>query len=812
MSCGAHPGDSAGPGGVEWRALRCARVDAGLHSGGLRLASHLDRPGCCADSRARRHRQDPGDPQRAVRTRVGPVVKLSCVHLREEVRRWRGAPVLDRPRRRTWIVQLETDCGATAAGEIAWLPRHGPEPDIPALVETWARGWLGRALPDAFDDPALPTPVAWAVTTALASLQCVWPTVDAITENGLLHADTGSAEAVARLWSAHIAARPHIRTWKIKVGRLPLAEDLARLCALTLPPGVRLRLDPNRKWGDHDPHAVRADLADLPIEYIEEPVSWPALEQWARAGVPCAADESVATVDVDTLAAAGICALVVKPSTVGGMGAVRAMLQQAADRGLDVVLSSSLEGPVGRAHLEALACMLPKPQPAAGLARETLEEAPEAVPQRERFAADDDPLHRAALRFPDAVAIECEAEQMTFAEWDRAADVAARALGARTGARLAVEIAGIEGAVRFFAVMRAGGIACLVPPGPGREAATEAVGVEPWGPGTGRSPGVQAARPATILWSSGSRGTPRAIVHSLGQHMSSAAASHVHTPFGQGDRWVASLRMHHVGGLALLFRALVAGGTVVFPGARPLRALGATHLSWVPTQLVRDAGAPPDSLRHLLLGGAAAPPGLVARKRAQGWPVKTTYGSTELASQVCTSTVDGAPEESGAPLAGRLVTADPGIRVRGTTTSLGTWGPAGIEPIADPNGWYATGDLGRITAQGTLQVMGRADTMFISGGENVFPETIERVLGAHPDVRRVVVVDVPDAVWGARPWAFIDGELDLHTVRTYLQGRLPRHAWVDRVLPWDNAGVGTTGKPLRAWFRAAAHTLSRAAD
>ncbi|MEM6931344.1 MAG: AMP-binding protein, partial [Myxococcota bacterium] len=279
------------------------------------------------------------------------------------------------------------------------------------------------------------------------------------------------------------------------------------------------------------------------------------------------------------------------------------------------------------------------------------------------------------------------------------------------------------------------------------------------------------------------------------------------TPFGPGDRWVASLKMHHVGGLALLFRALHGGGTVVFPEGRPLASLEPTHLSWVPTQLLRAASEPPPTLRHLLLGGAAAPPALVRERRALGWPVKTTYGSTETASQVCTSTTDADPHESGAPLAGRQLEATPTLRVRGTTVALGVWSDAGIEPLTDADGWLSTGDVGELTAQGTLRVHGRADTMFISGGENVFPEAIERVLGAHPDVRAVVVVDVPDPEWGARPWAFVDGDVDLDGLRAFSSQRLPRHAWVDRVLPWSAEGVTATGKPRRVWFRARAHAL-----
>jgi O-succinylbenzoic acid--CoA ligase len=612
-----------------------------------------------------------------------------------------------------------------------------------------------------------------------------------VEENGLLGPAEGADTA---------AGRPDIRTWKVKVGRAPLDADLQRL--RTLPPDLTLRLDPNQAWSTLDPTSI--DLSGLPIEYVEEPAPWPALADWARQH-PVAADES-STVDIATLSAAGVGTLVVKPGVHGALGRVLRTAQQAQDVGMTVVVSSSLEGPIGRAHLEALVHKLPEPRSPAGLARDALA-GRRATQIHPSWHVQVDPLCRAAARFGDAVAIETDGPH-TFAQWHAAADALAAELGDRTGERLAVRIEGFEGAVRLFAVLRAGGIAALVPPGVQEAAAIEQVGATEAGPGAGRPPGIRVVGPATILWSSGSRGVPKAVVHGLGQHLASAAASHLHTPFERGDRWLASLRMHHVGGLALLFRALHAGGTVVFDDANRFRTARPTHISWVPTQLRRADGPPPPTLKHLLLGGAAAPPELVRERRAQGWPVRTTYGSTELASQVCTSTVDAPADGSGTVLAGRVVRAVPEIQVRGTTMALGKWVQGRVVPLTDEEGWFSTGDVGSVSPDG-LRVEGRADTMFISGGENVFPEAIERELGAHPAVRAVVVVDVPDAEWGARPWAFVDGDLTLDAARAWLTACLPRHAWVDRILPWDPRGVGATGKPRRAWFKKQALALAR---
>jgi len=74
--------------------------------------------------------------------------------------------------------------------------------------------------------------------------------------------------------------------------------------------------------------------------------------------------------------------------------------------------------------------------------------------------------------------------------------------------------------------------------------------------------------------------------------------------------------------------------------------------------------------------------------------------------------------------------------------------------------WFTTGDVGSIN-DGLLTVRGRADAMFISGGENVHPSELERVIGGHPEIEEVVIVGIPDARWGARPAAFLRPRLDL---------------------------------------------------
>ncbi|MBI5156380.1 MAG: AMP-binding protein [Acidimicrobiia bacterium] len=152
----------------------------------------------------------------------------------------------------------------------------------------------------------------------------------------------------------------------------------------------------------------------------------------------------------------------------------------------------------------------------------------------------------------------------------------------------------------------------------------------------------------------------------------------------------------------------------------------------------------------MLLGGGPADPSLVRHALDAGLPVLQTYGMTETCSQVCTvapGEAEAALGTAGRPLDGAEVSiaTDGRIRVRGPMVSSGYLGE---EPRADP--WFTTGDLGAIDAARRLTVLGRADAVIVTGGENVHPVGVERALRAVPGVVDARVFGEPDAEWGSR--------------------------------------------------------------
>ncbi len=233
---------------------------------------------------------------------------------------------------------------------------------------------------------------------------------------------------------------------------------------------------------------------------------------------------------------------------------------------------------------------------------------------------------------------------------------------------------------------------------------------------------------ASVLFTSGTSGRPKGVRLTIDNWEAAASASMQHLGHGPTDTWLLALPLHHVAGLSILVRSAYAGGAVrMLPGFDPVTFAthirrGVTVVSMVPTMMSRvldiDPG-PYDGLKAVLLGGGPIPDRVLDRAAAAGLPVLPTYGLTETAGQVATLK-PGAPLENKAhPLPGVILRIDPDdrIAVRGPMLSPGYVG----EPDRGAEEWLVTGDLGRIDDDGALRVTGRADTIIVSGGENIDP-------------------------------------------------------------------------------------------
>lgn len=306
---------------------------------------------------------------------------------------------------------------------------------------------------------------------------------------------------------------------------------------------------------------------------------------------------------------------------------------------------------------------------------------------------------------------------------------------------------------------------------------------------------IAVDRPATVVFTSGSSGEAKAVVHSAANHLYNAAGSAANIPLRPDDVWLVALPLSHVGGLSILFRTLSAGACALFADGGSFRGADdpavrllpdATHVSLVETQLRRLLQIPgwqalARNLRAALIGGSALSGPLLRQARAAGLPVCASYGCTEMASQIAT-TRPGDPAETFAGAAPVLphreaaIGADGEILLRGRTLCLGYLERERIRPAAGGGGWFGSGDLGRLDG-GLLSVTGRRDARFISGGENIQPEEVEQALLAHPAVLAAVCVAVPDPDFGRRPAAFLalaSGPLPPSDIEVHLAPLLAR--------------------------------------
>ncbi len=460
------------------------------------------------------------------------------------------------------------------------------------------------------------------------------------------------------------------------------------------------------------------------------------------------------------------------------------------------------------------------------------------------------PLREAALASPDAPAIVGTKGALSYGDLDRRVSAVVRQLeevGLGSGARVALYLPKDERYVALvLALIRAGNLACplsiRLPPSsiepllsrancralisddeemPGAEDGS----IEKLHPGdllAGDETREERTRlhlrldsAATLVFTSGSTGIPKAALHTFGNHYYSALGSNENITLGSGDRWLLSLPLYHVGGLSIIFRCLLGRATMVLP--EPDEDLGesitkysVTHVSLVSTQLRRmlAQGETPQSLKAVLLGASGIPASLLEEAANRNLPVYTSYGLTETASQV--TTTSGASrdelETSGKVLPYRevAISGEGEVLVRGQTLFAGYVEGEEVERPLNREGWFYTKDLGELDENGYLRVLGRRDNLFISGGENIQPEEIEEALLRLKGIVQAAVAPVPDPEFGSRPVAFVrvsGGDFDPESLRASLVETLPRFKVPIAFYEWPAEAGTESAKIDRALFK-----------
>ncbi len=324
--------------------------------------------------------------------------------------------------------------------------------------------------------------------------------------------------------------------------------------------------------------------------------------------------------------------------------------------------------------------------------------------------------------------------------------------------------------------------------------------------------------PAMLAYTSGTTGRPKGVPLTHANVLASIRGAMLAWRWSADDVLVHALPLSHQHGLSGVNMTLLAGSRAVVAGrfepaalCEAIAAQRATVLFAVPAMYERldawegVAEADFSSLRLAVSGSAPLSPALAERLEARlGQVPLERYGSTEAGLDV-SNLYDGPrrPGHVGWALPGveLRLSDDNEILLRGPQVFGGYWErpEATAEALSD-DGWFRTGDLGRLDEQdGSLEITGRSKELIISGGLNVYPREVEVVLEEHPAVERVAVAGVPSERWGEEVVAFVvaGDDLDAEALIARCRERLSAYKCPKRVVVLDELPVNRMGKVRR---------------
>jgi fatty-acyl-CoA synthase len=345
--------------------------------------------------------------------------------------------------------------------------------------------------------------------------------------------------------------------------------------------------------------------------------------------------------------------------------------------------------------------------------------------------------------------------------------------------------------------------------------------------GGSRNPHVDLSCPLLIVYTSGTTGRPKgAVLRQEALLWNGVMSQHMHG-LNADDHVLTVLPFFHVGGLNIQTTpALHYGATVTihsrFTPDAALTAIAHEHptLTVLVPAIIQAVTDHPDwmttdlsSLKAISTGSQIVPPHLIERFVSRGVPVLQVYGSTEtcpiavytrLGGDLTRTGSTGLPglcceatvvDDAGAELAPDI----PGeIAVRGPNVFFEYWGNMIATSEALHHGWYHTGDIGRRDADGYFFVHDRKKNMIISGGENIYPAEVERLLLEHPDVADCGVIGRPDAKWDEVPVAYViprAGRVaDAETLKAHVSAQLARFKVPREIIFVENLPRTALGK------------------
>jgi long-chain acyl-CoA synthetase len=343
---------------------------------------------------------------------------------------------------------------------------------------------------------------------------------------------------------------------------------------------------------------------------------------------------------------------------------------------------------------------------------------------------------------------------------------------------------------------------------------------------------------AVLMYTGGTTGLPKGVVLSQKAIALVIYRMLIDFPIETGMRFLNFMPMFHIGGITSWGLLLPVGGrTVVLPAFEPgavnraIREHDITLIGAVPTMLAQMLQHPDfepsmlASLRLVLYGAAPMPPTLLDRLMALSPDLSLvqSYGMTECAStatvlaprdhrqggdilQSVGRTAVGVEVEirdaDGKPVAAGEIGE---IYIRCDSTMTEYWNKPEQTQASLIDGWYRSGDAGRLDDQGYLFLADRVKDMIVTGGENVYSLEVENAISSHPEVNQVAVIGIPDELWGetvhaivvCEPGSVAEIELTAYARKTIAGFKVPK-TWT---LQSDPLPVSAAGKILKRELR-----------
>lgn len=334
-----------------------------------------------------------------------------------------------------------------------------------------------------------------------------------------------------------------------------------------------------------------------------------------------------------------------------------------------------------------------------------------------------------------------------------------------------------------------------------------------------------------IMYTSGTTGLPKGVMHTHDTVLWALLTIAATSDFRQGDKYLNSLPMFHVGALSPVISCVYAGVSLTMMKSFDPTAswdiitnekINTTLMVPVMLQfmlLTKTDAHDPSSLRWIMSGAAPVPVSLIETYAEMGSEIHQVYGLTETCGPACLITSADAVTRAGSTGKAffftevRVVDEDgndcapgePGeVWVKGPHIMVGYWNrpDATAESIVD--GWLHTGDVATMDEDGFVTIVDRVKDMLISGGENVYPAELENVLLSHDKIADAAVIGIPSAKWGESPLAVVvpkEEGLDAAEVMEFCKGKVAPFKQIKAVEFVETIPRNPSGKILKRELR-----------